>query len=146
VWETKLFIGLLRRLVYRKCPQALGRDHQRFVNATPHPPQDGTGGDDRLWGVAVHDDNSIAVVGYTDGDFGKVNAGRRDVVAIKLSETGEEIWRFQANARKLQLCHVLRIARRTVVAAQVDWGVFVASSCGTEADRCASRYPERVEC
>ncbi len=118
-----------------------------------HPParvQDGTDGDDYLWGVAVHDDNTIAAVGYTDGDFGAVNAGRRDVVAIKLSEAGEELWRFQARASSRELCQLLPPVDESHAAGVVactsglDWEVFRCPLSRGRRGRlvCLSCYPE----
>jgi len=57
-----------------------------------------------VWCCCVHG-NTIAAVGYTDGNFD----GLDDVVALKLSDTGEEIWRFQAS------CTCLRLPRRTMM-------------------------------
>ncbi|CAM9620673.1 unnamed protein product [Ectocarpus fasciculatus] len=45
--------------------------------------------------VAVAEDNSIVVSGYTEGSWVEANAGLRDFMAVKLSSEGEELWRWQ---------------------------------------------------
>lgn len=48
-------------------------------------------------GVAMADDGSVVVVGYTGGDWGDVNAGGSDFVAVKLDAAGEEVWVWQVS-------------------------------------------------
>ena len=55
----------------------------------------GTDETDVCYGVAMADDGSVVVAGYTWGDWDGVNAGGYDFVAIKLDAAGEEVWVWQ---------------------------------------------------
>ena len=50
---------------------------------------------DYCYAVAMADDGSVVVGGYTEGDWSGDNAGDNDFVAVKLDATGEEVWVWQ---------------------------------------------------
>lgn len=78
------------------------------VNVATFRRQDGTDGDDWFYGMAIADDNTVVLVGHTAGDFGAVNPGSHDVVAIKLNATdGREIWRYQARPHAAAITEML---------------------------------------
>ena len=45
------------------------------------------------------DDGSVIVAGYTEGDWGEVNAGSNDFVAVKLDVAGEQVCVWQVRSR-----------------------------------------------
>ena len=55
----------------------------------------GTNVGDYCYAVAMADDGSVVVGGYTEGDWSGDNAGDNDFVAVKLDATGEEVWVWQ---------------------------------------------------
>eukprot|EP00904_Undaria_pinnatifida_P011787 jgi/Undpi1/7739/HiC_scaffold_23.g10212.m1 len=57
--------------------------------------QNGTEFDDRLNAAAVGEDGSIVFAGWSEGDWGSVNFGSSDFVAVKLDSNGKELWRWQ---------------------------------------------------
>lgn len=52
---------------------------------------------DKLFAAAVTEDGSIILAGYSEGDWGGVNAGGSDMAAVKLSPDGAVLWRWQVS-------------------------------------------------
>lgn len=46
------------------------------------------------------DDGSVIMAGHTYGDWGGVNAGDYDFVAVKLDAAGEQVWIWQVGLVK----------------------------------------------
>ena len=57
--------------------------------------QGGTGKSDFAKDVAIGDDGSVFLAGFTFGDWGDVKSGRSDFAVVKLSTDGNELWRWQ---------------------------------------------------
>lgn len=50
-------------------------------------------------GLAIADDGSILLAGYTTGDWDGENAGLQDFAAVKLDSYSNESWRWQVSPR-----------------------------------------------
>ena len=48
--------------------------------------------------MAMSDDGSVVLVGYTYGSWSTTNAGYYDCVAIKLNANGTMLWTWQVNS------------------------------------------------
>ena len=57
--------------------------------------QGGTARSDYVKNVAIGDDGSVFLAGFTFGDWGNVNAGGVDFAVVKLSTDGNVLWRWQ---------------------------------------------------
>lgn len=57
--------------------------------------QFGTGGDDQAFGVETDLDGNIYVVGYTDGNLKRTNAGSFDAWVVKFDSSGNKKWTQQ---------------------------------------------------
>ena len=51
--------------------------------------------------VAIGDDGSVFLAGFTFGDWSNVKSGGSDFAVVKLSTDGNELWRWQV---RLQMC------------------------------------------
>lgn len=94
----------------------------------------GTEVEDHCKGVVITDDGSVIVAGETRGDWGGINAGKMDFVAVKLNASGEQIWVWQVSYIRSQhndrsaccdMCCGTRLARsnsenRSLVYARLD--------------------------
>lgn len=114
VWSRSMKLTLLRVIVFgykaksAKYWQCNGRPlvnslelvhSSRFIFYIPRITdfKGGTEEDDYCYGVAMAGDDSVILAGYTYGDWGAVNAGDSDFVAVKLDAAGEEIWVWQVS-------------------------------------------------
>lgn len=59
--------------------------------------QDGSSEDDVVMAVAVAADGSVALAGYTWGDWNGTNKGYSDFDAFKLDADGNLLWKWQVN-------------------------------------------------
>jgi len=82
----------------KQVDQSLGRLFDLYVSWTTVI-KGGTEEDDYCNGVAMADDGSVILAGYTEGDWGEVNAGSNDFVAVKLDVAGEQVWVWQVRSR-----------------------------------------------
>lgn len=81
--------------------------------------QDGTDSDDITKSVAVGNDGSIFLAGYTEGDWSQPNEGEQDFAITKLSSDGELVWRWQVMRTARNRRGYSRI-RRVVLAGDVQ--------------------------
>lgn len=63
--------------------------------------QEGTSEDEALYGIDITDDGSVILGGATYGAWVGTNAGESDFVAVKLSATETEEWRWKVRRRRL---------------------------------------------
>ena len=82
----------------KQVDQSLGRLFDLYVSWTTVI-KGGTEEDDICRGVAMANDGSVILAGYTEGDLGEVNAGSSDFVAVKLDASGELVWVWQVGSR-----------------------------------------------
>lgn len=61
---------------------------------TTTPTQEGTSGEDNLYGAAAAADGSIVLTGRTEGGWDGANEGDFDFMAVKFKD-GAELWRLQ---------------------------------------------------
>lgn len=59
--------------------------------------------------VVVTENNSVVLVGYTDGRFGNHSRGEGDFAAVKLDSDGHELWRWQASTNAAGTMSVPRV-------------------------------------
>ena len=78
----------------KQVDQSLGRLFDLYVSWTTVI-KGGTEELDYCIGVAMADDGSVIVTGYTFGEWGEVNAEPTDFVAVKLNAAGEQVWVWQ---------------------------------------------------
>lgn len=64
--------------------------------------QDGTDEIDEVKAIAMGDDGSAILVGYTEGVWSTTNAGYRDCVAMKLEANGTVAWTWQVNMKSCE--------------------------------------------
>ena len=60
--------------------------------------KNGTEDGDYCNGVAIMDYESVIIAGYTRGDWGSINSGYEDFVAVKLDAAGEYDWIWQVRS------------------------------------------------
>ena len=66
--------------------------------------QNGTTGNDEIYGAANGRDGSIVLAGVTEGAWRGAHAGGlRDFCAVKLDADGGEVWRWQVRWRRVCL-------------------------------------------
>lgn len=67
-----------------------------YVSLSEKQSQDGGDGFDRLNAVAMTEDGSCVLAGYTSGEWGgQHNLGGNDFAAVKLDANGIVLWRWQ---------------------------------------------------
>lgn len=59
-------------------------------------------------GVAVTENNSVVLVGYTEGRFANQSIGEGDFAAVKIDSDGHEVWRWQASSNNARTMSVPR--------------------------------------
>lgn len=61
------------------------------------PCQDGTSSNDSFEAVALMEDGSFILTGYSEGSWNGANKGAADFVALKIDSDGKEIWKWQVS-------------------------------------------------
>ena len=69
-----------------------------FPTPLVHLSQDGTVSTDYVMAIAMGDDGTVVLVGYTYGDWSTTNAGSSDCVAMKLNGDGTMSWAWQVKS------------------------------------------------